>query len=302
MTHLARPTRPFGHRPPRPVPPEPVAPEQGLPASVWLRAAFWAEVAFGLAAVLTLTLDPAHTARHFAWTLNPPVTAAALGAFYAAVAPSMLLAACTRHWHNLRVMVLPTVVFTASQLLVTLLHWDRFHHGSPAFAIWFASYLVPPVWLGVVGWRHQRQARPVVRTAPLPPALQRTLQLLGVLLAAEGLLGLAWPGWLVQGHAIGFTPLSARVASGWLLALGAVLLSMAHEADARRIRVALPFVLLVLPLLVLQLLRFSHGVDLHHPRLWAGATLLGVVTVVALRAACFQPVPWRRHPPHVHTA
>ncbi|MEP2388225.1 MAG: hypothetical protein ABJL10_09025, partial [Hyphomonas sp.] len=68
----------------------------GSSISLPLRLWFGAEVFFGLAAILSITLTPQDTASNFAWTIKPTVTAAILGAFYASVAPIFVLAMVAR--------------------------------------------------------------------------------------------------------------------------------------------------------------------------------------------------------------
>jgi hypothetical protein len=57
------------------------------------------------------------------------------------------------------------------------------------------------------------------------------------------------------------TPLSVRVFSGFLLAAGTLMLSMARENDRSRVLVAVPLLLLMFPAVTLQLARFSDQVN-----------------------------------------
>ena len=44
----------------------------------------------------------------------------------------------------IRVMVLPTALFSTAQLAATILHWDKFTVDSTPFYVWLASYVLPP--------------------------------------------------------------------------------------------------------------------------------------------------------------
>lgn len=248
-----------------------------------LRAWLWAEVFFALATALTLGLDPAQQ-RPFAWRVRPDVMAALLGAFYIALVPVVLLAAVARRWENVRVIVLPAACFTAVQLGVTVLHWDRFLHSTLAFQLWFVSYLLPPPIFVACWWWHQRRAgRAAESDEPLPRPDRLALLLVGALLSIESLVALLWPAWLSASAPWPLTPLNARALAGYLLLTGLLMLSMAHENHRHRARIASPFLVGLLPAVVLQLSRFTDQVDWSHPRIASGAVVLGAVALLGLR-------------------
>ncbi len=169
----------------------------GTPLARPLRAWLWAEVFFGLATALTLGLDPAQQLRPFAWRIAPDVMAALLGAFYIALVPVVPWAAVARLWEDVRVIVLPAACFTAVQLGVTLLHWERFLHDSLAFQLWLVSYLLPPPIFGACWWWQQRHAAaPAHSDRPLPRIDRLALASLGALLGIESIVALGWPAWL----------------------------------------------------------------------------------------------------------
>src|SRR5688500_10950706 len=114
------------------------------------------------------------TAAFFAWTINPPLTAAFLGASYWAAFPLVFLSAREREWARARVAVYGVLVFTTVTLVATLLHLDRFHLGSPqplarvAAWAWMAVYvLVPPSLLVLLLRQRRASGRDPERTAPL---------------------------------------------------------------------------------------------------------------------------------------
>jgi hypothetical protein len=99
---------------------------KGTPIAFPLRAWLAVEVLFGIGAVLAVGLAPAETETNFAWPINPVVMAAVLGAFYMTSAPLFLLPLFAKRWEMIRVMILPTALFSTIQLAATFLHWDKF--------------------------------------------------------------------------------------------------------------------------------------------------------------------------------
>ena len=91
-----------------------------------------------MAAISAVFLFPEQTATNFAWTIPAVVMAAVIGAFYLATGFLFALELLARSWEHVRVIVLPAVVFTTLELLVTVLHWNRFNQGTLPFYVWFA--------------------------------------------------------------------------------------------------------------------------------------------------------------------
>jgi hypothetical protein len=248
-----------------------------LPVAPAFRLWLGAEVLFGVLTLLSLGRFPEDTAEKFAWPIEPTVMATALGAFYVSLTPVLVLALLARRWQNIRVIVLPAFVFTTVELLATLVHWDRFSVGTAPFTAWLISYVVPPpVFLAGYLW-HQHRGRPAPPADPLPGWLRRTFLGIGALLSLEAVVAFVHPHWLMDSFPWALTPLTARVLSGWLLLTGTLLLSIAREDDRTRARLASPFLVLALPALVVQVLRYRDQVDAGSPRLWTGLVLFAVL-------------------------
>lgn len=250
----------------------------GWPLRVW----FLVELFFAVSASLSVGLQPAHTATNFAWTIKPEVMASLMGAFYLALAPVVVLALFARRWEMVRVFVIPGMLFTFAQLVVTLLHWDRFAVGTGAFNIWFASYLLPPpVFLACYLW--QQRHHPVPSPRRLLARWQYVLLLaLGAAFTAIALAGLFRPGWFEQSAPWKISPLNARALGGYLLLLGSILLSMARERDRDRVRIVAPFLAMLLPVIAIQLARFPGQVDWSSPALAALGALLAIVAALGV--------------------
>jgi hypothetical protein len=253
-----------------------------LETPIWwpLRAWMVVEIVFGLLAIVTIFLDPGNTATNFAWPIKPDVMAATLGAFYAASAIIFILPLFARTWQQVRAMIIPTAIFAATMLLATFLHWDKFSVGTRPFAVWFASYLLPPPIFAALYWWHQQRAAPVgaAIAAPLPSWARIFLRANGTIVAGVALVLFAVPALLQQTGPWSFTPLTVRTLCGWLLGTSLMQLWMSLEGDWQRIKLATSM-LIVLPVtLLFQLLRFSSEVQWSNLVLWA---LLADVLAVA---------------------
>jgi hypothetical protein len=181
----------------------------------------------------------------------------------------------------IRVMILPTAIFSTVQLIATFLHWDKFSIGITPFYVWFASYLLPPpIFLTAYLW-HQRRAGPQDRSSDSPlPAWMRTLfwiSGIGLILVATSAFIL--PSLLIQNFPWQLTPLTTRSLCGWIMILGVVLISIVRENDKARVRFATPFLILVLPTLLLQMSRFADQVDWGNSTLWIGLIITAILCV-----------------------
>jgi hypothetical protein len=260
---------------------------QGTPVALPLRIWLAVEVLFGVGAVLAIGRDPASSATNFAWPINPVVMAAVLGAFYITSAPLFLLPLLAKRWENIRVIILPAALFCAVQLAATFLHWDKFSVGTGPFYVWFASYLLPPpIFVTAYLW-HQNKASSnnISSTDPIPSWLNRLLIVTGSLLTFIAVLVFFSPGLLIPVFPWQLTPLTARSMSGWLMAIGTLMISMFRENDRTRARLGTPMLILVLPVLLLQMSRFAEQVNWSSPVLWIGLLLFAIVGFCGLYLA-----------------
>jgi hypothetical protein len=251
----------------------------GTPIAWPLRAWFAVEVFFGVSAVLTIALDPANTRTNFAWNVQPVVMAAVLGAYYVSSALLFLLPLFARRWEMIRVMILPTAIFSTAMLVTTFLHWDKFSVGTPPFYVWFASYLLPPpIFIGFYLWqeRRTRQLARAVPTEPLPPDVRSALLHWGGLLAILTVFFFIFPQALIALAPWQMTPLTARAFDSWLLAVAALMLSMAYENDRTRVLLGTPMLILIFPVVTIQIARYADQVNFANVALFVfyGITLI----------------------------
>lgn len=243
------------------------------------------EVLFGVGAVLAVGLAPADTATNFAWPIQPVVMAAVLGAFYITSAPLFLFPLFAKRWEMIRVMTLPAALFSTVQLAATFLHWDKFSVGTVPFYVWFASYLLPPpVFVTAYFW-HQKRIGP---EAPVPaedqmPAWLRTMLLvLGIALSLIAFIAFFFPNVIIPIFPWKLTPLTARSLSGWLVAVGTLMLFMRRENSRTRSRLSTTMLILVLPSLLMQMGRYANEVNWASPTLWIGLLIFALTGLCGL--------------------
>jgi len=261
-----------------------------LPLRVW----FAVEVFFGVSAVLSIGLDPANTRTNFAWDVQPVVMAAVLGAYYISSALLFLLPLFARRWEMIRVMILPTALFSTAELITTFLHWSRFSLGTIQFTGWFLSYLLPPpIFIGYYLWqeRRARLAGSAAPAEPLPPDVRNALLHWGSLLAILAIFFFILPQALIAIAPWPMTPLTARAFVSWLLGVGALMVSMAYENDRTRVLVAIPMLILIFPVVTIQIARFAGQVQFANVALFVfyGITLIAFALGVYLARG-----DWRR--------
>jgi hypothetical protein len=235
----------------------------------------------GLAFIL-LYLRGGHTAREFAWTIKPEITAAFLGAGYGAGCVLVAASLRRRPWAEVRIGIAIVLVFSTMILVATLLHLERFHFGATSggiarLAAWvfLAVYVFVPTvgtWLFV---REQRLAGPPPPGGlALPGWFKVAIGAQGVLMVAFGaalfvapwVFASAWP-WVL-------TSLTAQAVGSWLVPIGLGNLAVLREGDLRRARVpaltSVAYGLLQLGALV----RYGDQVQWHEAGAWIWVALL----------------------------
>src|SRR2546422_9404429 len=192
---------------------------------------------------LQLTVFTEQTDTYFAWFVSPPITAAFLGAAYWAAVPVEVLAAREATWARARMAVPGIWLFTTLPLIVTLVHFDRFHFSSPTSSaqaaawFWLGIYAGVPFAMLVIGLLQLRTPGGDPPRGPPAPMWMRIAVLVqggGMLAVGVGLLlvptivGSAWP-WTL-------TPLTGRAIGAWFVGIGFAAFHANRENDFLRIR------------------------------------------------------------------
>ncbi len=145
-----------------------------------------------LLAFAVLFVGAGQTDRYFAWTINPPATAAFLGGAYAGGCALVVIGMRRGTWAAMRIPYITILVFTLVTLAATLLHLDKFHFaksGVALFAAWFwlAIYVFVPLAMIIVLIGQVRRPVPEpARRLPIPRPLAAALGIQGGIFLAVG--------------------------------------------------------------------------------------------------------------------
>lgn len=223
---------------------------------------------------LPLVLLPTQTDRFFAWTIEPPLTAAVLGANYWSSALFAVVAARERFWSGGRISISVAVAFAPLTAAATLMHLDRFHLDGFYGWFWVAAYAIYPPMLGFLLLRQLRiPGEDPPRTRPLAAWVRAVLAVHAVVMVPLGValfvapetVGGLWP-WTL-------TPLTGRVMAAWVLALGILAAHAIRENDPERIRSALVTYPFLGAMHVVALLRFPDDLE-SGPAAWGYAAVV----------------------------
>lgn len=202
-----------------------------------LRWFFVVAAALAFVAGILLFVLATETDRFFSWTIEPPLTAAFLGAAYWAACVLLAWAARESTWERARAVLPPVFIIAVLLLGATLIRLDKFDMESLFGWFWLIVYIVVPPLLVYLIVEQVREAGPVPRGSGSLPVAAR------VCLAAQGaaMVGIggalfvfpesadaAWPWTLtpLTAQAIGAFLVGFGIAAGWALV----------EADIDRLR------------------------------------------------------------------
>jgi hypothetical protein len=192
------------------------------------------EVFAGLALIAgaLLFLGAARTDAWWSWTIQPPLTAATLGAFYWAAFVLILMAARSKTWARARPAVYPVAVIAVLLLLITLIHIDRFDLDSLFGVFWVAAYALVPV---LLAWTLVEQrgtpGEDPRRARPLPGLLRRVLIIEGLVMLPTGVLLLVAPGAADDVWPWALSPLTSRAIGSFLVGIGLAALIAVRDDD-----------------------------------------------------------------------
>src|SRR5205085_6201173 len=187
------------------------------------------------------------------WTIQSTMTAMLMGAGYGSALYFFVRVLTGRRWHEVSLGFIPTTVFTWMMLGATLLHWDKFRHGSFPFLLWFWIYLLTPL-LVPGAWLLNRPHDPRVALAG-DVVLPRWMRLAAAV-AGAGMAGVAAWMYVAPSSAIGvwpwpLTPLTARAVAAFVALPAMAWLAIAVDGRWSAARTMLATVAIGLVLLLI---------------------------------------------------
>jgi hypothetical protein len=252
---------------------------------------------------LSLFVFPGETDDLFAWTIQPPLTAAFLGASYWASTTLAVACARERDWARGRAFAAPYLIAGVVLLAVTFVHLDKFHMDDVTGWAWLALYAIFPPSVVVLLARQVRvQGGEPPRDAPMPRALVLAHAAFGTALALLGAALVIAPQTADALWPWPLTPLTGRAIGTFVLAQGVLALAVCRERDWGRVRPAMLQQLVVGVLQLAALLRFSGTLDWDRAGAWIylGAVLAlvgaGALGVTRRRDPAARPSRSRRSP------
>jgi membrane protein CcdC involved in cytochrome C biogenesis len=190
-----------------------------------------------LIAGILLFIGAGETDRFFSWTIEPPLTAAFMGAAYWAAFLLLAWAARQRDWAMARTAVAPVFVIALLLLAATLVHLDRFDLDSVFGWFWLIVYAAVVPLLAVLV---ARQVRAAGRVPPGRRPLRGWLR--AILLAqAIAMLGVGVALFIAPIEAATLwpwplTPLTGRAVGSFLCGFAVAAAFAARENDLDRLR------------------------------------------------------------------
>lgn len=228
------------------------------------------------------------TADSFAWTIDPPLTAATLGALYWSAMVLEFWAAQAKDWAHARSAVPGVLVFTALMNVPLFRNLPHLHLDRAVTWVWLAVYVCVPLVMGALlvhQWR-QPGADPDAGGA-LPMALRGVLAAQAAFFFGYGLAlmvvpeiaGALWP-WELNPNPSVYASKNEPYLGCWLIGLGVVASQVCWENDRSRLRGAFVAYLTIALFVGAALARYPESLDWSKPSAIGMLLLLASIAVV----------------------
>ena len=211
---------------------------------------------------------------YFSWTINPPLTAAFLGAGYLASFLTEFLSAREKIWAHARIAVPGVLAFTILTSIVTMLHLDRFHFDSPVFItlagtwVWLAIYISVPIALGILWLLQARQPGiDPARRESLALWIRSILILQASIMFFFGAAMLLIPETIIPLWPWKLSVLTSQAIGAWGVGIGIIALHAVWENDWTRLSPMMMGYVVYGALQAINLLRYPDVLN------WSGASV-----------------------------
>ena len=250
----------------------------------YTRVVAYVIIPFLVVAAFLLLVLPGGTEQHFAWTINPPVTAMLLGSAYAGGIWFFVQVASQRHWHRVRHGFPAVLVFASLLAAATFLHWDRFHFGHVSFITWVVLYVTTPVLvlIAIVLELREDDRAPEADDVTIPSVWRYVLALVGAVASVTGLVLFAVPSLLIGVWAWEVTPLTARIVGAVLTLPGMVNIWMLRDSRWSAFRRVFQAQLVSLACIVLVIVVRFGDLEWERPAAWLFTIGIAVSAAVYL--------------------
>jgi hypothetical protein len=232
-----------------------------------LHALLWAFAGLAVLTTVSLTFASSRTDEAFAWPIQPPLTAALLGACFGGTVVLFVLAARERLWVNVRLAVVAALSLSTLLLVATLLHLDKFALDGDAVPatiawIWTVVYVVvPPALLVLLVAQERAAGDDPPRAVPVPLVLRVVLAAFGLKSVLGGIVLFVAPSDVAPHWPWAISPLTGRAIASWIIGLGVAALYVAVDHDLRRAWIGLPSLAVIGALGLLAVARYADDLD-----------------------------------------
>jgi hypothetical protein len=232
---------------------------------------------------LSLFVFPTHTDDLFAWTIQPPLTAAFLGASYWASTTLAVACASERDWARGRAFAAPYFIAGVVLLWVTIVHWDRFHMDEVTGWLWLILYAIfPPSVLLLLGRQLRTPGTEPPRGPRIATPILALIGLQGVVMVALGTALVVAPEDASSLWPWQLTPLTGRAIGTFVLSQGTLSLMVCLERDWARVRPPMLQMLVLGTLHLVAVARFSDTLDWDSAGAWLYVGFVASVLAVGV--------------------
>ena len=227
-------------------------------------------VPFLVVAFIILYFLNGYTEKLFAWEIKSPMTSMMLGSAYAGGIYYFTGVILTRQWHRIKVGFIPVTIFASILNVTTILHWDKFNHGTLPFFAWVSLYFTTPfiifgLWLSN---RRQDTNQPDTGEAIIPPIIRFIIGAIGVTTLAIAIFLFLNPSLMIQLWPWTLTPLTSRVMAAMFSLPGMVGLGMAMDSRWSSAQVILQSQGFSIFLILVAVLRDQSAFNWSTPGIW----------------------------------
>jgi hypothetical protein len=241
-------------------------------------------VPFLVAAFGILYLFPGQAPAWWAFPMEARISGFWMGAGYLAGAYFFVRALWARRWHHVAVGFWPVGIFASLLGLATLLDWNGYSHGRPAFAAWSLLYFTTPFLVPLVWWLNRSADGGAfdVPDAVLAGPVRRVMALVSAGIIGAGLFLFIWPRLAVTFWPWSLSPLAARVMGAWFVLPGIFGVTVARERRWSAVRYAIQSQALGVALILLGVLLTWRELDTGNVLTWL--LVMGMVGLLVVLA------------------